>query len=131
VRHFAPTPLPAGLLEQLVAAGQQAATSSNLQTWSVVAIEDPDRKNRAATLCAAQKFIRDAPVFLIFCADLARLKSVSTAVEHPGAALDYLEMLLTAVIDTALAAQNVVVAASLMGRDTLREILVEFGFALR
>ncbi len=115
VRHFAPKPLPDGLLERLVAAGQQAATSSNLQTWSVVALKDSGNKAEAATICGDQQFIRDAPLFLVFCADLARLKSVSDSVEQPGAGLDYLEMFLTAVIDAALAAQNIAVAAESEG----------------
>jgi nitroreductase len=115
VRHFSPEPLPGGTLERLVRAGQQAATSSNLQSWSVVALEDPARKLEAAKLCGDQKFIKDAPLFLVFCADLARLKSVSDSVEQPGDALDYLEMFLTAVIDASLAAQNVAVAAESEG----------------
>lgn len=115
VRHFAPEPLPAGLLERLVSAGQQAATSSNLQTWSVIALQDPAHKAEAATICGDQQFIRDAPLFLVFCADLARLKSISDSVEQPGAGLDYLEMFLTGVIDAALAAQNIAVAAESEG----------------
>lgn len=38
VRAFTREPLPAGTLERLVAAAQSASTSSNLQTWSVVAV---------------------------------------------------------------------------------------------
>ena len=41
VRGYRPDALPAGTLETLVAAAQSAATSSNLQTWSVVSVEDP------------------------------------------------------------------------------------------
>jgi nitroreductase len=115
VRHFAPEPLPRGMLERLILAGQQAATSSNLQSWSVVALEDAARKSEAARLCGDQQFIKDAPVFLVFCADLARLKSVSDSVEQPGDALVYLEMFLTAVIDASLVAQNVAVAAESEG----------------
>jgi len=48
VRSFLPDPLPPGTLERLVAAASSASTSSNLQTWSVVAVEDPARKARLA-----------------------------------------------------------------------------------
>ena len=58
VRLFQPKPLPAGTLELLGAAAQSAASSSNLQTWSVVAIQDPERKAEAAALCGDQDFIR-------------------------------------------------------------------------
>ena len=115
IRKFAPEPLPENTLELLIAAGQSAATSSNLQAWSAVAIENPERKAEAAQLCGDQQFIRDAPLFLLFCADLARLKSVSNSVSQPGEALDYLEMFLTAVIDASLAAQNIALAAESLG----------------
>lgn len=115
VRHFQPEPLPPGTLEWLVAAAQSAATSSNLQTWSVVALQDPEHKAAAAALCADQDFIRQAPLFLVFCADLSRLTFVSEQVGFPGEGLEYLEMFLMASLDAALAAQNAVVAAEAQG----------------
>ena len=115
VRRFQPEPLPPGTLEMLGAAAQSAASSSNLQTWSVIAVENADRKAEAATLCGDQDFIRQAPLFLVFCADLARLTAASEREQLPGAALDYTEMFLTAAIDTALAAQNAAAAAEGMG----------------
>lgn len=115
IRKYAPAPLPERTLELLVAAGQSAATSSNLQAWSVVALENSERKAEAAQLCGDQQFIRDAPLFLLFCADLARLKSVSDSVSQPGEALEFLEMFLTAVIDASLAAQNAALAAESLG----------------
>lgn len=42
VRTYRSDPLPSQTLELLVAAAQSAATSSNLQTWSVIAVEDPE-----------------------------------------------------------------------------------------
>ncbi|KAM0819132.1 putative Nitroreductase [Seiridium cardinale] len=115
VRNFLPQPLPSGTLEALVAAGQSAATSSNLQTWSVVSISDPERKAQAATLSGDQDFIRQAPLFLVFCADLSRLSRVSQQRGTAGTGLEYTEMFLMASIDAALAAQNVSVAAESLG----------------
>ncbi|KAI0127168.1 Nitroreductase [Xylariales sp. AK1849] len=115
VRNFIPQLLEPGTLEVLVAAGQSAATSSNLQTWSVVAIEDTERKDKAATLSGDQDFIRKAPLFLVFCADLSRLTKVSQLRQTPGEGLEYTEMFLMASIDAALAAQNVSVAAESLG----------------
>ncbi|KAJ4397704.1 hypothetical protein N0V93_001939 [Gnomoniopsis smithogilvyi] len=108
-------PLPDGTLELLVAAGQSAATSSNLQTWSVVSLSDPEMKRRAAVLSADQAFIHEAPLFLIFCADLQRLTAVSELRGTGGQALEYTEMFLMASIDAALASQNVAVAAEALG----------------
>lgn len=116
VRAFLPdAPLPPGTLELLVAAAQSAATSSNLQTWSVVAVSDPARKATAAALSGDQAFIREAPLLLVFCADLSRLTQVSRQHGTAGAGLEYTEMFTMATIDAALAAQNAVVAAEALG----------------
>ncbi len=118
VRRYTPDPLPEGTLETLGAAAQSAASSSNLQAWSAVAVTDPARKAEASKLCGDQDSIRQAPLFLVFCADLARLSAVSEREGLPGAALDYTEMLVTAIIDASLAAQNAAVAAEGLGMGT-------------
>lgn len=114
VRAFRDTSLPAGTPELLVAAAQSAATSSNLQTWSVVAVEDTARRARIAAL-VNQPFIVQAPLLLVWLADLSRLERVGAAAGQPTAALQYLESFLTAAIDAALAAQNAVVALESLG----------------
>ncbi|KAI1260271.1 Nitroreductase [Xylariaceae sp. FL1019] len=115
IRHFLPDKLPEGSLEIIIAAAQSAATSSHLQTWSVVAIENPDRKDKVASLCGDQDFIRQAPLFLIFCADLSRLTKVSAQYGLRGEGLEFTEMFLMASLDAGLAGQNAAVAAEALG----------------
>ena len=74
VRAFTDQPLAPNTLELLIAAAQSASTSSNLQTWSVVAIQDPARKQRLSDLAGKQAFINTAPLFLVWIADLARMQ---------------------------------------------------------
>ena len=119
VRSYSNEPLPEGTLETMIAAAQSAATSSNLQTWSVVAVTDPDRKHRLATLAGDQNQIRRAPLFLVWLADLARIAQAAADRHMPHEGLDYLEMWLVGVIDAALAAQNAVVAAESLGLGTV------------
>src|SRR5213080_2917120 len=61
VRGYRPDPLPAGTLETLVAAAQSAATSSNLQTWSVVSVEDPAARATLTEVAGGQKHIMECP----------------------------------------------------------------------
>lgn len=119
IRAYLPDPLPSGTLELIVASAQSAATSSNLQTWSVVAVEDKERKERLSQLAGNQAYIRQCPLFLVWLADLARLTYVaeSRGLSHEG--LDYLEMFLMATIDAALAAQNASVAVESLGLGTV------------
>jgi len=115
VRAFLPGPLDAGVPEQLVAAAQSASTSSHLQAWSVVAIEDPERKARLAEFAGNQQHVREAPLFLVWLADLSRLRRICEWAGESGASLDYLESFLLGSIDASLAAQNALVAAESMG----------------
>lgn len=115
VRSYRADPLPPGALEVLVAAAQSASTSSNLQTFSIVAVEDSARRDRLATLARDQQHVRRAPLFLAWIADLARIRAVADARGLAVEGLDYLESLLIATIDAALAAQNAVVALESMG----------------
>lgn len=115
VRAYLPEPPPPGTLELLVAAAQAASTSSNLQTWSVVAVEEQARKEKLSQLAGNQAHIRECPLFLVWLADLARLTHIAENRELPHEALDYLEMFVMATIDATLAAQNAAIAAESLG----------------
>ncbi len=115
VRAYAEKPLEPQTLELLVAAAQSASTSSNLQTWSVVAVEDSARKDRLAQLAGNQEHIRRCPLFLVWIADLSRLKALGLKRGVAHGSLTHLETFLVATIDSALAAQNAATAAESMG----------------
>jgi len=136
VRHYRDEPLPPGLLETLVAAAQSAPTSSNLQAWSVLAVQDADRKARLAKLAAGQRHVAEAPLLLVFLADVARLRAASRARGQTAEGLDYLETFIVALADAAFAAQNALTAAESLGlggcyigamRNHPREVAKELG----
>lgn len=115
VRGFLPDTLPEGTLERLVAAAQSASTSSNLQTWSVIAVEDPARKARLSVLSADQGFIREAPLLLVWLADLSRIDRLASRMAREFEAIDHLELFMVALVDAAIAAQNAAAAAESLG----------------
>jgi len=115
VRRYEDKELAPNTLELLVAAAQSASTSSNLQSWSVVAIEDPERKDRLARIAGNQEHIRACPLFLVWLVDLARLEALGARRGVARDSLDYLELLMVGIIDATLAAQNAAVAAESLG----------------
>lgn len=119
VRAFTAKTLPEGTLQTLVAAAQSAPSSSNIQAWSVVAVEDPERKARLSEIAGAQQQIEQAPLLLVWIADLARHTAIAAARGLSLEGADYTEAFLLATIDTALAAQNAVVAAESLGLGTV------------
>jgi len=140
VRAFLPRALPGGTLELLVAAAQSASTSSNLQLWSVIAVEDPARKARLSELAGAQKFIRDAPLLLVWLCDHARLDAIAAERQTPVEGLQYLEEFIVGIIDAALAAQSAAIAAESLGlgcvyvgavRNSPEQVAAELGLPPR
>jgi nitroreductase len=115
VRAFLPQPLPEGTLELLIAAAQSASTSSNLQFWSVVAVQETKRKSRLAELAGQQQFIRDAPLLLVWLADLSRLDRIAAEHQAQVDGTHYIEEFIVGVVDTALAAQSALIAAESLG----------------
>jgi nitroreductase len=118
-RGFKPDALPEGTLETLIAAAQSAATSSNLQTWSAVAVDDPAVRAELAAIAGNQKHIEVCPIFLVFLADVSRNGRLAAEAGTELAGMPYLESFLVASIDAALAAQNAVVAAESLGLLTV------------
>jgi nitroreductase len=119
VRGYRSDPLPPNTLETLIAAAQSAATSSNMQSWSVVAVTEPALKAELAELSQRQAHIAQCPLFLVWLADLSRAERVGAAEGKTLEVLPYLETFLVAAIDAALAAQNAVVAAESLGLSTV------------
>lgn len=118
-RAYLPDPLPPGTVETIVAAASSAPTSSNIQAWSVVAVTDPDKRATLARIAGDQRHITQAPVILVWVADLARAEALGIAEGTPLTGLDYTESFLLAAIDAALAAQNALTAAESLGFGTV------------
>ena len=114
VRAYRPDPVPTETIETIVAAAQRTSTSSNMQAYSVVAVTDAATRTRLAELCGGQGHIAQAPVFLAWCADLARLER---ACELRGYAQEagYVENFLIAAVDAVIAAQTAALAAEALG----------------
>jgi nitroreductase len=115
VRGFLSDPLQPGVLEALVAAAQSASSSSNVQAWTVIAIENAETKTALAQIAGGQKHMEECPVLLVWCADLSRTKQMGERHNYPTDATGFLESYMVSVVDAALAAQNATVAAESFG----------------
>lgn len=114
IRKFQNRRIPRDLFEELIRAGQCAATSNHVQAYTIVHVVNPDNRLRLAELAGGQAHVAEASDFLVFCADMKR---ATEAAERAGAEVirGMTEQLLVASIDTALMAQNVAIAAESEG----------------
>jgi nitroreductase len=115
VRRFTGEPVDEETVSGLVAAAQSASTSSNLQLWSVVTVQEPERREAMARLCADQRQVRDAAWFFAFLADHHRVRRAAATVGEEALGLDFNEFFTMAMIDAALAAERMVCAAESLG----------------
>lgn len=114
IRKFLPDPLSRDTIESIVGAGQRAATSSNMQYYSAIVVTEPEKKAQLATLCGDQEQIRQAPVFIAWCADRSRLERASEQRGYKQNA-DYVEAFLVAAVDVGIMMQNATLAAESLG----------------
>jgi nitroreductase len=110
VRQFTDEPISDTQLELLIATGQRASTSSNLQCYSVVAVRDQAKKDKIAELCGGQPQIAQCAVFLAICADLNRAKMITEARGY-DLQTRHMEQFVITTIDAALFGQQVLSAA--------------------
>jgi len=113
-RRYRPDPLPDSAIETIVEAGQRASTSSNMQAFSAIAVTNPAKRAELARLCGEQKHIAQAPAFLAWCADLARIERACQLRGLPQSS-EHIENFLIAAIDAVIAAQNAALAAESLG----------------
>ncbi len=114
IRNYTQDVVPCETIETIVAAGQRASTSSNLQPYSAIAVTDAGTRARLAELCGNQVHIAQAPVFIAWCADLSKLDRACALRKLPHVT-NYVENFLVAVIDTAILMQNAAIAAESLG----------------
>ncbi len=114
IRKYKSDPVPDELISDVLNSARQAPTSSNLQTYSIIVVRDPEKKTLLAQYCGNQPWIEQCPVFLAMCPDLHRLNRVC---ELRGYKFSdrYLEIAIVAIVDTALVAQNIAVGAEANG----------------
>jgi len=111
VRQFAPEKMKEEVVQGLIACAQSSATSSNLQLWSVVTVNDPSSRQKLFELCGKQQQVLDAPWFFCFLCDHHRLRSVAREADS----LDFADYFLMGVVDAALAAERMLCAAESLG----------------
>ncbi len=114
VRAYEDKPVPQEIKQALLEAALQAPTAGNQIMYSIIDVTDYNLKVALSKSCDNQPFIANAPLVFIFVADHTRWHR---GFEIAGADPRKLGVgdLMLAVTDTAIAAQNMVVAAESFG----------------
>jgi len=116
-RRYRAEPVPDELLDTLLACAQSAPTKSDLQGYSIIVWRDRAKIAQVADWIGTMPWIKDAPVFLLFCADVRRnrLLCESHGMPHGN---DNLDTFLNTAVDAALALAHFSLAADAAGLGT-------------
>ncbi|EJL90651.1 oxygen-insensitive NADPH nitroreductase [Pantoea sp. GM01] len=110
IRAFTEQDIDEAQRSAIIAAAQAASTSSFLQCSSIIRITDREKREQLVQLTGGQPWVSAAAEFWVFCADFNRHQQIC-----PDAQLGRAEQLLLGCVDTALMAQNAMVAAESLG----------------
>ncbi|MEH7415225.1 oxygen-insensitive NADPH nitroreductase [Neobacillus drentensis] len=116
IRHFEDKPLTDEQIHTIVSCAQAAATSSFIQSYSIIGVKDKNKKKKLAELSGNQEYVEKNGHFFVFCADLYRHTLIGEKEQkNLNPSLESTEKFMVALIDTALAAQNAAIAAESLG----------------
>ncbi len=113
VRSFLDKPVSDEMLHAILNAARRSPTSSNMQTYSIIVVRDPETRQKLAVLAGNQKHIEECDVFVGFLADLNRLGIASEM--HGETLAKSLETTLVSTVDAALVGMSVQTAAESFG----------------
>ncbi|MEZ6017048.1 MAG: nitroreductase family protein [Planctomycetota bacterium] len=113
VRRFTAAPVPDSDVHAAVAAAQCAATSSWIQAYALLRVEDPVQRAALVPLVGGQAQVAEAGAFFVVLADTRRHRLLAERAGAPYA--NNLEVFLLATVDASLFAQNLALAFEAQG----------------
>ena len=109
IRKFTDQPISEEQMAALIDCARAASSSSNIQCVSIIRIQDHNKRELLAEYAGGQAYVAGAAEFLVFCADFNRHQQIK-----PDAKLGFTEQTLIGAVDSALMAQNCLLAAESM-----------------
>lgn len=74
IRSFQDLPVPDETIKELVEYANKAPSAGNLQPRDFIAVNDAELKRQLADAALNQRFIAEAPVVMVVCANLRRVR---------------------------------------------------------
>jgi len=114
IRQFTAEPVTDEMVTTIIETASCAATSNFIQAYSVIRVNDLDKRQQIATLSGPQTWVEAAPVFLVFCADLHKAK-LASKYENKTMQSGLTEQFIVSTVDVSLFAQNAMITAESLG----------------
>ena len=113
-RRYAAQPVSAELLRLLFACALSSPSKSDLQQADIVHVADAAKRKLIADLIPYMPWVREAPVFLVFCGNIRRIRQVAELRGKPFAN-DHLDAFMNAAVDAGIVMTTFIHAAAAAG----------------
>jgi nitroreductase len=114
MRRYIDKPVDPALLETLCAVALSAPSKSDLQQADIVIVSDKGQREKLEALLPDNPWVKDAPVFLVFCGNNRRHRLLFEWRGRPFVN-DYLDPFFNAAVDTGIVLATFVAAADRAG----------------
>lgn len=114
IRKYKNKPIPQNILNEILNAAIRGSNTGNMQLYSIIVSQDPEKKQKLWEAHFKQNMVLDAPVVLTFVADINRFHRWCE-INNAGTAYDNFLWLYNATIDATIAAQNAALEAEANG----------------
>lgn len=114
IRQFTDVALTETEIETLVNAAQHAPTSTFSQQYSIISITDPATLQALATI-TGHAWLKSSGHYFVMVADQYRNLQITESANRDTTLLHSTDKFLASVFDTAIATENIVIAAESMG----------------
>jgi FMN reductase [NAD(P)H] len=115
IRSFQNKEISDEIIDEILKSSQSMPNSINGQQTSVIVIRNKERKSQIAHLAGDQKWIDDAPVFLIFVMDFYKTHKAGEKTGNPQVIHESIEGTLAGSFDGGIAMGGAIIAAESLG----------------
>ncbi len=114
MRKYKDKAIDKATMERILEAGIRGSNTGNMQIYSIVVTQDPERKKELAKFHFGQKMVSEAAAVITVCVDINRYHKWCM-LRNAGTAYDNFLWFLTGTVDATITTQNICVAAEAEG----------------
>ena len=82
IRKFKDIPVSENIIQEIILAGQSASTSNFAQAYSIIQVDNKETRKVFYDITKSQDQVLNAPLFLVFVADLERARKLTELYEE-------------------------------------------------
>jgi len=113
IRRYKDKVIDRETVDTIIKCAQMAPTSSHFQAYTIIEVKDQAKKDFLSETAGGQRWVKEAPLVLLFCADLNRGKKYYEGTDNE--VFSNTECYTVSVVDASLAMQKAFIAAQSLG----------------